>query len=342
MSDVVELRASAAHYRRWLKGRIAAGIALVAVLVGLNLRRAESWTEVAILLAILVGSPVVTLACIAIHVRTSRVRLGDGEVEYTRWFRRRTTLRRADGLVGLLAVYSPKLTTGQGTRLLVIRGEDGGPRIRLSAAHWTDADLEAIARHAGVLVRDRTFDVTGFERRAPGAMPWRERHWVAFGTLGALVITAVVAAAVVGYWKLDGRPPFDEQPPRGISASSLAQQDAVVRDVAAALGGRWQAPVEDLTACQDEDDYRGWERRLEVVGDGSGLVDGATELTPALAEQVEAAIVANGYVHADGNEFRGVKGRLDADRYTEDVVEMRMDAGRAVITVVGHCEVPGR
>ncbi|MFC5678151.1 hypothetical protein [Aeromicrobium endophyticum] len=337
MSEPRVLRASRQHYRRWLRGSLATGGALATGLFALNVARADSVVDLIVLVAIVALTPAAALAAVAVHIASSRVTLGDGWVEYTRWRWRRTVLRVDDGLVGLLAVYKPTLSNSPPTPLLMARRAGGGPRMKLSGAYWEQADLVAVAEALGLPVRERMLDAAGYERRAPGVMPWRERHWIAFGVVGALVVTAVVAAAVVGYFAMTDRPPFDDRPPRAVSAGTTRAQDAVVRQVVAVVGGRWEAPEVSLIACQDEDDYQGW-RRVVTVEPG----DVPRSMTDETVSEVVAAMADQGYTHVRGSKVDDVSGSLPGAAFGEDEVALELEPRFAGLRVEGHCEVPGR
>lgn len=330
------LRASRQRYRRWLRGSLASGGLLVAFLVASNLRRADSLTDVLILVVLLVGTPAAALSAVATHIATSRVTIVGDEVEYRRWWRR-TVLRAGDGLVGLLAVYSPRFSTGPATPVLVARGVDGGPRIHLSGAYWDLGDLDEIAAALRIPVRDRTLDAKGYERRAPGALPWRERHPWAFGLGGAAVITAIVTAGVLAYFTSNDLPPFDEQPPRAVAAETVARQDAVARDVVAAVGGSWEAPDEQLRRCKDDDDVKGWERTLDIAP-----IEMPSRLTNASLAAVVDAMARQGYLRVTGSKVDDVAGHLLGASFSEDEVRVDLEDGFSGITVRGHCETPDR
>lgn len=330
------LSASRRRYRSWLRGSLASGGALVVVLVVSNVRRADSLVDVLILGGLLVGTPAAALSAVAIHIATSRVTIVGDEVEYRRWWRR-AVLRPDDGLVGLLAVYSPRFSTGPATPVLVARRVDGGPRIHLSGAYWDQADLDEIAAALRISVRDRTLDAKGYERRAPGALPWRERHPVMFGLGGAAVITAIVTAAVLTYWMSNNLPPFDEQPPRGVTSETVARQDVVARDVVAAVGGSWEAPVEQLRECQDDDDFKGWERTLDIAP-----IAVPSRLTDASLAAVVDAMARQGYLGVTGSEVDDVAGHLVGASFAEDEVRVDLEDRFTAITVRGHCEAPDR
>jgi hypothetical protein len=337
VSEPRVLRASRQRYRRWLRGSVAAGGALAVGLLALNLGRADSAGDLVVLVAVVVLTPVVALAAVAVHIASSRVTIGDGWVEYSRWRWRRTVLRVDDGLVGLLAIYRPTFSNSPATPLLMARRTDGGPRIRLSGAYWEQHDLVAVADALHLPVRERVLDASGYERRAPGVMPWRERHWLAFGVVGALVVVAIVSAVVVGFFAATGRPPFDDRPPRGVSAGTVRTQDAVTRQVVAAVGGRWEAPEVLLIACEDDDGYDGWRRDVTVAP-----VDVATSMTDETVSRVVAAMSRQGYTRVRGSKVQDVSGSRPGAAFGEDVVAVELDPRFAGITVDGRCEVPGR
>lgn len=218
-SDPRVLRASPQRYRRWLRGSLASGAGIAVLLVAAQVRRVDSVLDVLLLGGLLVATPVVALTLVAVHVRTSSVTIVGGRVEYRRWGRC-TVLYAGDELVGLLAVYRPTMTNGPATPVLVARAADGGPRIHLSGAHWEQADLDQIARTLRIPVRDRVLNAKGYERRAPGAMPWRERHWALFGTGAAVVVVALIVAGVLVYYATQDLPPFDDAMAAGVRWST--------------------------------------------------------------------------------------------------------------------------
>jgi hypothetical protein len=331
------LRPSRRRYRSWLRGSVAAGGTLAAGLVALNLARADSLADVLVLVAVVVLTPALALAAAAVHIASSRVEVGDGWVAYSRWRWRRTVLHVDDDLVGLLATYGPKVTTSPPTLLLVVRRARGGPRIRLSGAYWEQPDLVAVADALDLPVRDRVLDAAGYERRAPGALPWREVHYVQFGVGGGLLVAAVVAAAVVGFFAATDRPPFDDRPPRGVSAQTVRSQDAVVQKVVAAVGGRWEAPDVLLIACEDDDGYDGWRRDLTVAP-----VDVPASMSDDAVSKVVAAMADQGYTTVRGSKVHDLSASRPGAGFGDDVVRVELDPRSAGITVDGRCEVPGR
>lgn len=337
MSPPLVLRASRERYRRWLRGSLATGGVLVVGLLALNLRRADSAADLMVLVAIVVLTPAAALAAVAVHIASSRVTLGEGWVEYRRWGWRRTLLRVDDGLVGLLAIYKPTLTNGPPTPLLMARRADGGPRIKLSGAYWEQPDLLAVAEALRLPVRDRMLNAAGYERRAPGVMPWRERHWIAFGVGGALLVVAVVTAGVLWFFVATGRPPFDDRPPRAVSAETTEAQDAVVSRLVAVVGGRWEAPEVRLVDCQDDEDYHGWRRDVTVQP-----LEVPTSMTDETVSRIVAAMAAQGYTEVRGSKVQDVSGSRPGAAFAEDVVTVELDPRFAGITADGRCEVPGR
>jgi hypothetical protein len=336
VSEPRVLRASRQRYRSWLRSSVATGGAVAVSLVALNVARVDSLTELVVLVAIVVLTPAVALASVAVHIASSRVTIGDGWVEYSRWRWRCTVLRVDDDLVGLLAMYGPKVSTSPPALLLVARRASGGPRIRLSGAYWEHADLLLVARALGLPVRDRVLDAAGYERRAPGAMPWREVHYVQFGVWGALLVTAVVAAVITGFFAATDRPPFDDRPPRGVSAETVRSQDAAVRSAVAIVGGRWRAPDVSLQTCED-DDYDGWRRDVTVEP-----VDVPTSMTDDVVSRLAGAMSEQGYTTIRGSKVHDLRGSRPGASFGEDAVVIDLDPRSAGIRVDGRCEVPGR
>lgn len=205
--DVRELRPRLSLYRTWLRRNVIATVGLAVVLLAINVRSVDSAADVWILVAIVVIVPPLGFGGAVLHIRTARVRLTEGSVEYSRWWWRRVVLQVDRRLEGLLAVYAPII--GAPAPLLLLRSRDGGPRIRLSGAFWEHDDLELLAAHAGVEVTAETLSATEWQRRAPGTMPWRERHPWVIGSVGAILLVTLIVAALWVYAVVLRLPPYD-------------------------------------------------------------------------------------------------------------------------------------
>lgn len=255
------LRADVSAYRRWF-GTPVRGLGVLVALVGGGVASALRRGEVAFLIILLVVTVAVTLGCIAIHIASSRVVLTSDRIEYRRWLRR-TRIRLDDDLVGALAELKAS-PVGRTSQVLVLRARSGGPRIRLNGAYWEQDDLVRIAAAADVPVLDGLLTPRELDRAARGTMPWRALHpWLA-GFGGTLVLLVLIVAGFIAWFDATNRPPFDDQPPRGVSARTVDLQGAMVTELQQAAGGEWESPESRLSACEDDAGYKGWSRRVSV------------------------------------------------------------------------------
>lgn len=345
------LRPSRQRYWRWLASLRRRALVLVLALVVINVTRADTIGEALFFLALVGGAVVAVLGCTLVLIGTSRVTIGGGRVDYRRWWVRRTVLD-GDDVVGVLAPFhASAVNVREASRLLVLRARDGGPRIRLNGVFWTTEQLEAIAAEVGVEATDETLTTQGFEAEVRHIMYWRERHWVAFGTVAGLVLVALVTVIVIGWWSHQGRPPFDDRPPRGVPAATVSEQDELVADIVAAVDAPWGESRVELTACEDDDDHKGWQRdvRVEVMTTddpetGEVLPVAVPPLDDSLSRQLTSLFARQGYGSVsrdDDGELRGMPERA----FTNDdlrSVRVRLDDRFTEIDVRGRCETPGR
>lgn len=337
-----ELRPDVATYRRFLgtpdRVLLPFALSLVAGVVG----RASSRTDLLWIGVLLAASVLVALAGVAGMLLTSRVRLGDGRVEYTRWWVRRTVID-LDQVTGLLATTTVTMSSRR-VVLLVLREDDGGPHIRLNGTYWPRADLEAIARYAGVDAPAETLTLRQVEKRAPGTMRFRDLHpWVTgFGL--AVAVVALIAFGVIAWFKHEGLPPWDRTPPRAVSSATVAAQDQVAGDLAAALGGPWQPGDVRLLGCEDDEQYDGWMRWVGVDRDGPGTTGRDTQVATALQVLEEGGYGVVGRPYEDDDAVLVSAVQLDADGHSTfgdgSTVEVYLYPYRATIKVHGPCEVP--
>ncbi|MCW2831947.1 MAG: hypothetical protein JWP31_2639 [Aeromicrobium sp.] len=260
-SEPTVLRADFGAYARWFREPVR-GIGLLLAVVGGGLASAIRGGDGAVLFFVIVGTLVVTLGSIAILIVTSRVTITTDRIEYRRWFVR-TTLRLDDDLVGVLAEFiaSP---VGRTSQVLVLRARSGGRRIRLNGAYWDHEDLLRVAEAAGAIVADRAMTPREFEAVAPGSMPFSNLHPWIFGLGVAVPLIAMMIGAVFAWLDVRNIPPFDEQPPRAVSAATASEQDLLVGELRRAVGGEWDRPDTGFSECEDDDDYKGWSRRVSV------------------------------------------------------------------------------
>lgn len=346
-ANEIVLRPSHRRYREWVSKPGALGIGLVVLAVGSSLRRAESTAEVVFVACLVVGSAAAALGAVAISMRTSHVLLAPSRILHRRWWVRSTSLDLDHGVVGVLAPHVVPVSGRQASQLLVLRGKDGGPRIRLNGGYWSTEDLETIARHAGVEPTAETLTTQGFESRVPHLMYWRDRHWLAFGVGIAVVLVAAIVGGVIGWFVVNGQPPFDKQPPRAVSGETVRQQDAVTKDLLAVIDVEWGPVEQRFRECQDDDDYKGWQRsiRVEALRPDDDPAPGELQRTPALDARIESAMTQNGYTEVgeapyDEGELIGYS---DEKTFSaERSVQVRIEGTRSQIMVDAGCEVPGR
>lgn len=353
------LRADFGAYRRWF-GKPIHGLPLLLGLIGGGIATAFRRGDGVLLFWLLAGAVVATLGFIAILIATSRVILTADAIESRQWFVR-TRLRRDDDLIGALAELKAS-PVGRTSQVLVLRARSGGRRIRLNGAYWDQADLVHIAGAAGVpVVEGEALTPKEFHRIAPGSMPWRALHPWAFGLGAAIVAMALLIGGVVAWWDAKGLPPFDDQPPRAVSARTVAAQDSLLAALERTLGGDWERPDVRLVTCRDSADYKGWRRDVsadlrQTFDDATGEDRVDTPITPSreLIDAIGTTLVDAGHpeLYVDPEELaRFVSdGYLDIASFPEDdgvgAVEVFLtfsgDEGRASISLDSPCETPDR
>ena len=321
-AEVVTLRPNFAVYVAALRQRARdLGIFVAVALVGQALQ-AGSIVGAGVRvggIALIVGAVV---AGIVIHIRTARVTLGPGSVDRAGALVHRRRFS-ADTVRGVLTELHQPLTVP--TRMLVLSGPDRRGRqrsMRMTAAVWSDDQLETIARHLGVEPTGGVLKGADVERLLPGSMPfWYRRPWL-FSAVVTIVILAVVVGGVVGFWMATDRPPFDD---RGPAEESAAAAPAIVEDQAALLalvreelgGGTWD-PVEVRYYECENDNVKGWRRYADV-----SRVGGAVP-TPQQLDALEVDLVARGFDDVyfsgpPGASLAASSGEWDVDRRTIDV-----------------------
>lgn len=347
--DVV-MRPSWWAYRRFFSSPVK-GLGLLGGVVGVGTAGfARSGIGLVVVLAFAAGVAVATVGMIALYIATSRVVLGPDRVEYRRWLRR-STVRLDRDVVGALAVIvlSP---VGRRSTMLVLRSRYGGPRIQLNGAYWREEDLVRIATAAGVETTDGVLSPADVDRIAPGTMPWRYLHQTAFGGLVAIPLIVVLVGAVIAWFDVRDIPPFDEQPPAAVSAGTAKAQDAMVAALQRTVGGRWDLPEAELTTCQDDEDYKGWKRYVQVTlaqgisDDGRDIIVTPVRSTEKLADALDATLARYGhadpYRSGDLAELTIQTASLDEAPRSGDVTISFLDSGYVSIRASSRCEVPDR
>lgn len=332
-AEVVELKPDLTQYRAWVSRPDPATLLLVAfIVVGAAVAVVVSGSPLAVLglLAIVVLAVAGALGLVATSMLTSSIVLTPDAIVHRRWFVRRTELRVADGLRGLLADYAPPVTH-QGTDLIVIQRADAkGPTIRLNGAFWRHDDLVLLARHAGIPLEAGRLRARHFEKRAPGIMrPW-ERHWIAFVTLGPLVVlAAIVATAFVAESR-------GWLPGPSVSDAVVQEQDDTRNQVMDAIDADWTTE-EEVAACRDGG---GSFRTASATGFVS---TGSTALADpeATVAQVSDVLVGAGYTEVrpdvDGEELY-LTARMPGDGGRRPEVTVSTSGGAVTVDVVSGCD----
>ena len=283
---------------------------------------------------VLVG---VLIALSIIHIRTSVVRLSPGRVDHHALLLPDRSLS-TDDVRGVLTSMGQPMTAA--LVMLVLRSPASGTTLRLTGGVWTFDALETIARHAGVRVSDRQMSGMDIERLVPGSLPLRYRRPWAFGLGTALVIVALITAGVVGWFAYRDLPPFDDRPPAAASAATVALQDEVLAETAAAFPGTWRPEPIALRPCENDDDVKGWRRRVKSERTSGPPVDETG--VEALAD----SLVALGFSEPDPYPAEGPSSMstiTDVDSFGDPAtvveVDFRTGSARVVVTSRGPCEV---
>ncbi|KQY59648.1 hypothetical protein ASD11_08865 [Aeromicrobium sp. Root495] len=350
VAETVVMRPSWAAYRRFFSSPIQ-GLGLLGGAVGVGTAGfARSGIGLLMVLGFVLGVAAATVGTIAVYIATSRVVLGPGEVQYRRWLRR-STVRLDHDVVGVLGVIvlSP---VGRLSKVLVLRSRSGGPRIQLNGAYWREDDLVRIASAAGVATSADALTTADVDRIAPGTMPWRYLHPKSFGALVSVPVIAAVVVGVIAWFDVRDIPPFDEQPPRAVSGATAKAQDDMVAALQYVVGGRWETPEVSLTTCQDDDDYKGWQRRVDVSlaqaisDEGRDIIVTPVRATERMAEALEAELVRFGhrdpYRSGDLAELSIQTGSFLRTPRAGDVRISFLDSGYVSLDATTECEVPGR
>lgn len=348
--QTVVVRPSWAAYRRFFSSPIQ-GLGLLGGVVGVGTAGfARSGIGLLMVLAFVLGIAAATVGTIAVYIATSRVVLTPDEVRCRRWLRR-STIRLDQDVVGVLGVIvlSP---VGRVSKILVLRARSGGPRIQLNGAYWREDDLVRIASAAGVVTSDDALTPADVDRIAPGTMPWRYLHPKSFGALVSVPVVAAVVVGVIVWFDVRDIPPFDEQPPRAVAGATAQAQDEMVAALQDIVGGRWESPEVRLTTCQDDDDYKGWERRVDVSlaqtisDEGRDVIVTPVRATEKLADEIVAELVRFGhrepYRSGDLDELTIQTGSFIRTPRAGDVRISFLDSGYVSFDASTACEVPGR
>lgn len=331
--DVIVLRPDLDRYRSWLARPDARTLAFAAVIVGGGAIAALVSGSAARILAVvglIVLGVVIGLGGALLSMRTSSVTLTPDTIEHRRWFVRRTVLRISDGLRGVLADYRPPVE-GRSSDLLVLQRADGkGPVIRLNGAFWQHDDLALIASRAGVVPEQGALRAKHFEKRAPGIMHWRERHWVLFVTATPIafvvVLVAVLAVAVSRGWL--GEPDFSDE--------AVAQQNSTRGKIMGALDLSWRTDAVVESCDEGRGDRRIVSARARIPRD-----DVLVTNTSGVATRLSEIVTAQGYDQVDDSSVAGslqVTARAsDADASGPEVRVADAD-GYLTVHVSTRCE----
>lgn len=192
--DAVELRPDPAEYTAGLRRR---GRWLIPLFVIFGAQAVVGIVDGgldAVLAILIIAVLVAGLAAAVLHIRSSVMRLSPGRLEHEGLFVRRRSIP-VDGARGLLAPMGEQLGAPV-VDVLVVQSTTG-TTIRVAGGPWTRADVERIARHAGVPIELQPIGGKEFERRVPGSVPFRFRRPAVAGlTLGVLLCVAAVLMAL--------------------------------------------------------------------------------------------------------------------------------------------------
>lgn len=278
--DVV--RPSLAAYKRDFRKRAAILGPFVAFVVLRPILSADSVAEATIVGALVIGTAALCIGGLWVHMSSSVVRLEPGRLVHGGALVRDRAYD-VGHLQGVLAPLVQPMT--HATTYLVLHDTAHDRTMRLSEGIWDAADLGRIAAHAGVTRTDDPMTPKEVEARIPGSMPFHLRHPLLLGTFLGIVILAVAVGGVIGWFMWRDLPPWDDPPPREVSAETIAFQDQIVTATQGTLGGRWVLVEDDLDECE-LDGTKGWRRSVDVARlDGRAV--GAAE-ADVLVPQLEA------------------------------------------------------
>ncbi|MDQ2848704.1 MAG: hypothetical protein M3Y77_20720 [Actinomycetota bacterium] len=303
---------------------ILAGV--VAALISRNAILAMAPLEVAI-----VGTGLVAFGSQALRIRRSWITVDESEVNWQGVFKRRQ-LRRGPDLRG---VYGPVIQPRAGSvRMLMFT--DGQHRVRLVAGLWAETDLLQISDELQLEVTDLPRTARQIEERVPGTTTAIARHpyRTAFAAAGLVLLGAGIAAVVLVLTVGDA--PVNRGPAQ-VSATTIADQNLIVRNLKAVLGGSgWRPEQATLQACDGGGNLNspGWLRHVMVLNDQPA--PGMANAVP----QAQAILTRAGYGSFD-NERDGTTVVLDGYRDVEDdtaAVEIQVDHGYASIELTSVCQ----
>jgi hypothetical protein len=212
-------------------GLIVVGIAILAGVVAALISR-TAILALAPLEVVIVGTGLVAFGTQALRIRRTWITVDDSEVTWRGVFKRRQ-LRRGPDLRG---VYGPVVQPKAGSvQMLMIT--DGQHRVRLVAGLWTETDLLRISDELQLEVTDLPRTARQIEERVPGTTTAISRHpyRTAFAAAGLIIVGAGVAATVLVLTVGDA--PLNRGPAR-VLATTIADQNQIVRNLKAVLGGQ--------------------------------------------------------------------------------------------------------
>lgn len=322
-------RPSWPRYLAFARARlIVVGIAILAGVVAALISRTAILALAPLEVAI-VGTGLITFGIQALRMRRTWVTVDNSEVTWQEVFKRRQ-LRRGPDLRG---VYAPVTQPLAGSvRMLMIA--DGQHRVRLVAGMWAETDLLQISDE---LQLDETIlPLSGrqIEERAPGTTTAIARHpyRMAFAAAGLIFLGAGIAATVLVLTVGDA--PVHRGAAQ-VSATTIADQNQIVRNLKAVLGGSgWRPRQATLEACGGAGTPPGWLRHVKVLNDrpAPGLADAVP--------QARAVLAWAGYGSFD-DERAGTTVVLDGYRDVEDdiaTVEIQLDHTHASIELTSFCQ----
>lgn len=324
----VVLRPDRAQYLRWVGRPDPTILGLLAVLVVGPLLAAAvtgSGGRLLLVLGLIVTGVVLGLGGALLSMRTSAVTLTADAIEHRRWFVRRTVLSLHDELRGVLAQYCPPVSQRSSDLLVVQRADGAGPRVRLNGAFWRHDDLVLIARRAGIAVETGTWRVGQYEKRAPGIMRPIERHWIAFLTVGPLVLVASIVAAL-GVASARGWLPAPE-----VSQRTVARQDRLLTELTRTIDAPWDRREATVDDCDD-----GVVRRVSASARSSLAPDQVAEVAARAAAVLDAAGLTDVEV-GDGDEL-DVRGQEPEAGFDGPSASLRQSGALLLIELDSGCE----